>query len=158
MKLNVFPFLFLSGILSLSLISCNSGNTGSGELLNSDLVTNPNTASGDESQGDLPIIAFEEKEHNFGKIIEGETVSFSFAFTNTGKRDLVIADVTTSCGCAVASYPKTAIKPEEKGAVRIAFDSRGRKGFQTKTVVVVANTQPNVTQLKIKAHVITPGE
>ena len=158
MKLNVFTFLFFSGILSLTLISCNSGNTRSGELLDTDVVTNPNTASGNESKGDLPVIVFEETEHNFGRIIEGETVSFSFAFTNTGKRDLVIAEVSTSCGCAVASYPKTVIKPGEKGAIKISFNSRGRKGFQTKTIVVVANTQPNVTQLKIKSQVVVPGE
>ena len=160
MNLNSITFLFLTTILSLSLflIACNSSNTKSGELLNSNVVTNPNTASGDESKGALPIISFEETEHNFGKIIEGETVSFSFVFTNTGTVDLVIADVSTSCGCTVPSYPKAAIKPGEKGTIKIAFNSRGRKGFQNKTIVVVANTQPNVKQLKIKAQVIVPGE
>jgi len=70
---------------------------------------------------------------------------------------LVIADVSTSCGCTVASYPRTAIQPGEAGSVSISFNSKGRRGYQTKTIVVVANTQPNVTQLKIKAQVITPG-
>ena len=158
MNLKAFTFFLLILIVSVSLISCNSGNTKSGELLDTNLVTNPNTASGDESKGALPVISFEETEHNFGKIIEGETVSFNFAFTNTGKVDLVIAEVSTSCGCTVPSYPKEPIKPGKKGTVKIAFNSRGRKGFQTKTIVVVCNTQPNATQLKIKAEVIAPGE
>ena len=111
MNLNAFTFLLLACILSFSLISCNSGNPKSGELLNSNVVTNPNTASGNESKEALPVITFEETEHNFGNIIEGETVSFGFAFTNTGKVDLVIADVSTSCGYTVPSYPKAAIKP-----------------------------------------------
>lgn len=145
------------GFLFLLISGCNSTSKDNDQLLDSKLVTNPNSASDEGIKGTLPIITFEESEHDFGRIIEGESVSFNFAFTNTGKSDLVIADVSTSCGCTVPSYPKTAIKPGESGSVKIAFNSQGRRGYQTKAIVVVANTQPNVTQLKIKAQVIAPG-
>ena len=143
-------------VLGYFLISCNS-STNSDQLLDSDVVTNPNSASGEGNREHLPGITFQETEHDFGKLIEGETVAFNFSFTNTGKSDLVIADVSTSCGCTVPSYPKNAIRPGEGGVIKISFNSRGRRGFQTKTIVVVANTQPNVTQLRIKAQVIAPG-
>jgi len=145
-------------ILCIGFVSCNSENPDSEGMLNSNVVTNPNTADTGGKKGVLPELTFEETEHNFGRVIEGETVSFSFRFTNTGDSDLIIADVTASCGCTIPSYPKTAIRPGEEGVVKIAFNSRGRKGFQTKSMVVVANTQPNVTQLKIKAEVVAPGE
>ncbi|MFH1297834.1 MAG: DUF1573 domain-containing protein [Bacteroidota bacterium] len=149
--------LIFIGSLFILVNSCNSDRQEQNQLLDTDVVTNPNSANGKENLDLLPVITFEENEHDFGRIIEGETVSFNFAFTNTGKRDLVIAEVTTSCGCTVPSYPKTAIRPGESGIIKIAFNSQHRKGYQTKTIVVVANTQPNVTQLKIKAQVIAPG-
>jgi len=122
-------------------------------MIGTDVVNNPQTASGKANMDKLPVISFEELEHNFGKIIEGETVSYIFLFSNTGKSDLLISDVSTSCGCTVPFYPKTPIRPGEKGELKITFNSRGRRGLQNKSIVVVANTQPNVTQLKIKAEV-----
>ena len=104
------------------------------------------------------MITFEETEHDFGKIIEGETVNFSFRFTNTGKSDLLLAEVTSSCGCTVPSYPKMPIRPGEQGEVKVAFNSNGRKGFQSKTVLVASNTQPNTTLLRIKAQVVNPAD
>lgn len=144
-------------LLIILLTGCNQQRNDKEKLLDSRVVTNPNSASSKGSKDQLPVITFEESEHDFGKIIEGESVSYKFNFTNTGKEELVIADVSTSCGCTVASYPRTAIQPGEAGSVSISFNSKGRRGYQTKTIVVVANTQPNVTQLKIKAQVITPG-
>jgi hypothetical protein len=118
------------------------------------VVFNPNSASGNENKDLLPVIKFDESEHDFGRILEGETVSYEFAFTNTGKSDLLIADVSTSCGCTVPSYPKAPLRPGEKGIVKVTFNSQGRRGYQTKNVIVVSNTQPNTTILKIKAQVI----
>ena len=142
---------------SFFLVSCGSGGKNSGETLNANVVVNPNTANGKADNNQLPTIQFESLEHDFGKIIEGETVSFPFVFTNSGKSDLVIAEVSTSCGCTVPSYPKTAIAPGKKATISVSFNSRGRRGFQTKSIIVLANTQPNVTQLKIKAQVVAPG-
>lgn len=122
-----------------------------------DVVSNPNTASGNGDASQLPGLTFQETEHDFGRIIEGETVSFTFKFKNSGKTDLVIADVSTSCGCTVPSYPKTPIRPGEEGTIKVAFNSRGKRGFQAKNIVVVANTQPNTTLLRIKAQVVAPG-
>jgi hypothetical protein len=120
-------------------------------------VNNPNSAKGRSDLSSLPFIKFEEEVHDFGKIIEGETVSYSFKFTNTGKSDLVIADVSTSCGCAVPSYPKTPIRPGKQDIIKVSFNSAGKRGFQTKNIVVVANTQPNSTMVRIKAQVVSPG-
>ena len=149
----IFRFSFLV-IPLIILFSCGSGDQG---LLSSDVVNNPNSAKGTSDLSTLPFIKFEEEVHDFGKIIEGETVSFSFKFTNTGKSDLIIADVSTSCGCAVPSFPKTPIRPGKQDIIKISFNSAGKRGFQTKNVVVVANTQPNTTIVRIKAQVVSPG-
>jgi len=153
----VLTTLFVLTLSALSFTGCRQGNSNQGEYIPGDVVTNPNTAGGKADLSELPVLTFTEKEHDFGKIIEGESVSYDFTFTNTGKTDLVIIDVSTSCGCTVPSYPKTAIRPGQGASVKVAFNSRGRRGMQTKNVVVVSNTQPNTTQLKIKAQVVPPG-
>lgn len=139
-------------ILLTALFSgCGSND---GKPLPGDLVNNPNTASGKPDPDGLPVITFSETQHDFGKIIEGESVSIEFAFTNTGKSDLIIAEVTSSCGCTIPSYSKIPIRPGEKGTIKVAFNSTGRKGYQSKNVIVVSNTQPNTTLLTIKAQVV----
>jgi hypothetical protein len=142
-------FLILSG--------CKSGGHNGLETIPADVVNNPNSASGTGDKGSLPFIQFEEMEHDFGRIIEGETVSYEFKFKNTGKSDLLIAEVTTSCGCTVPSYPKTPIRPGEGGVVKVAFNSSGKRGFQSKNVIVASNTQPNTTVVRIKAQVVNPS-
>jgi hypothetical protein len=151
----IIPVIFI--LISITLFfGCNSGETAENNPISGDLVNNPNSASGQNDQGILPVIHFEETIHDFGKIIEGETVSYDFNFTNTGKSDLIIAEVTSSCGCTVPSYPKTPIRPGESGTLKVAFNSNGRRGFQSKSVVVAANTQPNVTMITVKAQVVNP--
>jgi len=152
-----FFFLILSMLAGMFLYSCNSGSGTGQENISSDVVINPNTAIGKTDASLLPAFQFEETQHDFGKILEGETVAFNFKFKNAGKSDMIIAEVSTSCGCTVPSYPKTPIRPGEEGLIRIAFNSKGKRGLQSKNILVVANTQPNTTMLNIKAEVTSPG-
>lgn len=139
--------------------SCSSSSDrGEQETIPADVVENPNTASGKGDSSKLPSITFEEMEHDFGKLLQGESVSYTFKFKNTGKSDLLIAEVSTSCGCTVPSYPKTPIKPGEPGEIRVTFTSKGQRGFQSKNILVVSNTQPNTVVLRIKAQVVNPGD
>ncbi len=149
--------LFISLTLLLFVSGCKSGGQSGQETIPADLVNNPNSASGTAGKGSLPFIQFEETEHDFGRIIEGETVSYAFSFKNTGKTDLIIAEVTTSCGCTVPSYPKAPIRPGEGGIVKVAFNSNGKRGYQSKNIVVVSNTQPNTTVIRIKAQIVNPS-
>ncbi len=142
----------LMGLLFMGLIACNNSKNGEKEL-STDLVKNPNTAKGKIDKDKLPKIEFKETEHDFGEIFQGEKVSYSFRFENTGKGDLIITDVAASCGCTVPEYPQEPIKPGEEGAILVTFNSGNREGFQKKTVTVIGNTQPNYVHLKIKAKV-----
>lgn len=139
-------------IMAVFFASCaEHGN----KKLPGDVVSNPKTAEGAEVNN-LPVIEFVKDLHDFGKVIEGEKVSFGFRFKNTGKSDLVIAQVNSSCGCTVPGFPKTPIKPGEENVISVMFDSAGRKGVQNKTITVVTNCQPSNTVLRIKAMVIVP--
>jgi hypothetical protein len=145
-------FFFIGTLLIILIGACTNNN---GRNLSPDVVTNPITASG-KNESKLPVIVFEKEIHDFGKIIQGEKVSFGFKFKNTGNADLVIAQVNSSCGCTTPKFPKTSIKPGEEKVITVMFDSQGRKGIQNKTITVVTNCQPPNTVIRIKAMVIVP--
>ncbi len=113
--------------------------------ISGDLIKNPGLGT-DEL---LPELSFETKAHDFGKVTEGEKVSFDFHFKNLGRAPLIISDVQSSCGCTVPEWPRGIVKVGEGGYIRVVFDSKGQKGEFSKHVVITANTYPNKTILKI---------
>ena len=126
------------------------------QKLSSDLVTNPKSA--EKSTDKVPVIQFEKTEYDFGKILQGEVVSYTFHFTNAGNVPLIITSVDKSCGCTAGDYPREPIAPGERGDIKVTYDSKGHFGFQSKTVVVNSNTMPSQTALRIKAEVRTPEQ
>ena len=140
-------------ILSMMVIVSCSGDRS---RVPADVVNIPNSASGNDNQDRLPMIEFTTTEHDFGKVIQGEVVSYSFRFKNTGKSDLVIANISAACGCTASEYPRDPVKPGEEKVIEVIFNSSGKQGFQNKTLTVAANTQPSNTTLTIKAQVIIP--
>ncbi|OIP03310.1 MAG: hypothetical protein AUJ97_04705 [Bacteroidetes bacterium CG2_30_32_10] len=133
------------------LTSCNNNNR-----ISTDIVNNPITANGGNDISSLPKFQFETDNHDFGKIIQGEKVTYSFQFKNVGKSDLVITGASGSCGCTVPSFPKNPIAPGKSGKIDVQFNSEGKKGIQNKTINVSANTQPNTVILKIKVEIVEP--
>ncbi len=146
-------YLIILGIISFfALVSCNDNKKSTGGEYNID-----NPANADNSEVDnngTPEITFEDKEFNFGTVIQGEKVIHNFVFENTGNGNLIISNVKASCGCTVPKWTKEPIKPGEKGNIEIKFDSSNRDGKQTKTAKVYSNTSPNFTELVIRCEVI----
>jgi len=149
--------LILTTIAAILLVSCGENRNNKG-LLPADLVQNPVSAEGDTDNDQLPVIEFENDFHDFGKVIQGELVTYGFKFKNTGKSDLIITRVSTSCGCTATEYPQKPVSPGDEGVIKITFNSKGRIGIQRKTATVMANTQPNKTTLTIKAMIFVPEE
>jgi len=101
-----------------------------------------------------PVISFDKTSHDFGTINEGERVTTTFNFTNTGGSDLIIVDARGSCGCTVPSYPKnTPIAPGATGKIEVSFDSSNKPGMQQKSVTLSANTASGREMLRIKSNV-----
>lgn len=129
------------------------GNRDTVKTTAKNTIKNPNTANGYDESMKMPKITFENDMHDFGTIMAGETISYSFKFTNTGDDDLVISDCDASCGCTVANYPRERIAPGESGFITVTFRSAGMSGMQMKTVTVASNAQPALKKLTIKATV-----
>jgi hypothetical protein len=100
------------------------------------------------------VITFNEYEHDFGKVKEGEKIGYIFTFQNTGTSDLVINSVITTCGCTVSKYNSKPVAPGKSGTVEAIFDTSGRDGVQSKTIIVKSNAKVQNVLLKITAEVI----
>lgn len=122
------------------------------------IETNPAIDAATMNYDNLPktTIKFEENKHDFGDIKQGDKVNHIFTFKNTGTEPLIINSAKGSCGCTVPNYPKYPIEPGQKGEISVEFSSAGKSGAQTKTVTIVANTDPNPIRLTIKANINTP--
>lgn len=104
-------------------------------------------------EGPLPAFDFEKESHDFGTINEGDKVSHTFKFTNTGEAPLIIQNAQGSCGCTVPTWPKEPIPVGGTGEITAEFDSKGKPNLQNKTVTITSNTWPKKTILRIKAQV-----
>jgi len=133
--------LYLLITVILSGYSCK--NTSGGKL--SIKVANADTA----------MILFNEYEHDFGKIFEGEKVAFTFTFQNKGKGPLIISSVTSSCGCTITKYDTKPIPVGNAGILEVVFDSSGKNGRQTKTITVNSNASKSTVLLRITGEVIS---
>jgi hypothetical protein len=123
--------------------------------LSSNLVMNDNTAESSDSKPSMPAFNFEKEMHNFGQLIDGEKVSYSFKFTNSGNAPLIISSAKGSCGCTVPNWPKDPIAPGESGTIDVTFNSSGRSGKQNKAVTLTANTNPSRKVINITSEVIS---
>jgi hypothetical protein len=134
--------LFLFAVV---LGACGSGGSNSNQTA---------AATADTTKGTAKI-TFEETVHNFGNVTQGEKVEYSFKFTNTGDKDLLITDATSSCGCTVPDWPKEPVRPGKSAYMKVVFNSAGKEGFTEKEITIKANTNPPVVQgPKIQCTVI----
>ena len=113
----------------------------------------PLTSDGKVDTSQLPKFTFINDTYDFGQIKQGEKVSYSFKFKNTGNTPLIISSASASCGCTVPSYPEEPIQPGEESKIDVVFDSNGKMGMQTKTITLVANTIPNTKVLYLRGEI-----
>jgi len=120
------------------------------------LMIKANVIGKPKDNSNAPQIKFEQTQHDFGKIEEGKINEHIFKFKNLGKENLIINDVRTSCGCTAAVVEGQDLKPGESGSIKIQFDSSGRNGRQSKTIVVLSNDPETPTATLTIYAEITP--
>ncbi len=149
-------------IISFSLLllfsACRNKQKGEGDFKVSD-VHIPQTAEGISKKDaeKMPVITFETTHYDFGDVIPGERLTYSFKFKNTGKSNLIIYSSEATCGCTTSTPPKAPIRPGETGEIQVTFDSKSQKGQVTKRILVAANTYPAENIISISANVTKPN-
>lgn len=103
-------------------------------------------------------VAFEERVHNFGTILEKNgKVSHTFVFKNNGKTPVAIGDIQSGCGCIGTIVSKDPVKPGAKGKVMITFDPAYKSGFFSKEIIIYSNNGREYSHVWVEGT-ITPGE
>lgn len=109
-------------------------------------------AERDANADKFPVMTFEEVEHDFGIIKQGEHQETTFKFKNTGDVPLIVSNVKSTCGCTVPKKPEAPVQPGEEGEIKVTFNGSG-KNQVTKRITVTANTEKMTQTLTIKAFV-----
>jgi len=98
-----------------------------------------------------PKIVFDNTDYDFGTVRSGAVVKYSFTFQNTGKNNLIIRKVKSSCGCTASTPKDKIIKRGGNSQIDISFNTHGRTGRQHKTVTVITN-DPNNPEVVLNIH------
>lgn len=125
-----------------------------------DTMAQENASTTETELQDGPIIKFEKRNHNFGKILHKDgRVSHEFVFTNEGNAPLIIHKTKGSCGCTASKPPKHPIMPGEEASIKVTFNPKGKSGRQHKTVTITHNSgvpdQSKTTKISISAHIVS---
>ena len=110
-----------------------------------------------EQLANAPAASFSETTHDFGEMKQGDKVEYTFTLKNSGKSDLIIRNVRSSCGCTAVAPSTKVIAAGQSAPVKVTFDSRGKRGRQSKTITVITNDPKNPTStLRISSNVTVP--
>ena len=100
-------------------------------------------------QADVP-----QPIHDFGVMRQGEKIEVTFIIRNTGTQPLTIGNISTTCGCTVASVASRTIAPGKSTELKSVFDAGVFRGPQIKNIVVQTNDPAKRTlTLQIKGVV-----
>lgn len=146
MKITIFLFTIF---FSITLLSCKNDPASKIDRNNLELAKKRDY----EIKYESPVMKFENIEHDFGTINEGDIVETVFKFTNKGKKELIIAKAKASCGCTIPEWPKEPILSGETGIIKVIFNSKGKPNKQQKQITLITNTLNGKELLLIKAFV-----
>ena len=151
---------FIILIAGISLVACKTGDKKSLENKEADQHVKDSIAQIESAKALMDTANFTSIQWldstylDLGKVDEGKQVDVVFRFKNSGNKNLVIADVTASCGCTIPEKPEKAFTPGEEGVIKARFDSRDKKGEVRKMVYVSSNTLPNPQELTFRVEII----
>jgi len=101
-----------------------------------------------------PQVTAEVLEYDFGEVIQGDKVNYTFRFRNTGDELLMIGSVHSSCGCTAALLSSKQIAPGDVGEIKTTFDSDNFRNKIHKTITLETNDPDNaVVKFQLKGVV-----
>lgn len=145
-------------LIVVGLFACTSSkeeNELPADKLPVSLVKNPHSLEKKDSNAisQMGKLFFTDTIHSFGRIKDGEQVTFEFEYKNIGNSPVVISEAKASCGCTVPEYTLSPIQPGEKNTIKVTFDSKGKRGINEKNILVRTNANPSIYNLYIQAEV-----
>ena len=111
-----------------------------------------------EQIANAPVATFSENTFDFGDMNQGDKKEHTFTLKNDGKSDLFIRNVRSSCGCTAVAPSKKVIPAGDSAPIKVTFDSRGKRGRQSKSITVITNDPKTPTTiLRISSNIKVPA-
>jgi hypothetical protein len=105
-----------------------------------------------------PRLSVEPSAFDFGKAVQNKTLQKEFSIRNFGGSDLVIENVSTTCGCTAALLADKVIKPGGSTPLRVSLETRNYSGKMERTVLIRSN-DPDTSTTEVKVSVtVVPAE
>lgn len=154
--------LFLVAVVALFMASCQSGNqdvrNAAVESAQDPAAVQPANPADPSAPAAAPTgpttnMEFNETTFDFGTVQDGEMVSHTYKFKNTGSEPLILSDAKGSCGCTVPKWPREPIAPGASGEITVEFNSKGKGGKRNQKVTITANTNPPQTFIYLTGEV-----
>ncbi len=112
----------------------------------------------------MPVMTFNTKFTDFGKVKTGDKPSMTYEFTNIGNAPLDI-EICTGCECTEIDWTRTTVQPGQKGFVKAVFntvkaEAEDHKKQLTKYVDIILkqthpkNGYPLVESLKFDVFIV----
>jgi hypothetical protein len=116
-----------------------------------------------EDLENAPVFQVASTNIDLGKIKGATANEVEFKFVNAGKRDLLIRNVRSTCGCtAVQQGPQgVGIKPGQASSIKAVFNSGSYSGKVTKVIYVYTNDPKNsevVLMLNAEVEQVPAGQ
>lgn len=108
-----------------------------------------------------PKIQLDKTSIELGTIKTNVKSTSEVTIINTGKSDLIIRSIRTSCSCVEAFADKLILKPGVSTSLKVVFDTNERLGTEEKVISIFTNDAANsISVIKLKATVIeeSPNE
>lgn len=99
-----------------------------------DSITPFSSLYGQKDISGLPILQFNQRSLDIGAVRHGETRSFEYTFTNTGKVPAKIM-LIQACDCTTVEHNNAKVyQPGESGVIKVTFDSTTKEEDETITI------------------------
>jgi hypothetical protein len=100
-----------------------------------------------------PRLNLDRTTHDFGKMEAGQQPSARFTIRNTGKQELVLGQLTSTCNCVGYKSTPAPIKPGQSGTVDLIYSQR-QIGAMSDAVTISSNDLTGDAKLTLKATVV----
>ena len=113
-----------------------------------------------EEDPDAAIMTFDEMVHDFGIVPVGSVVEWSFKFSNTGKKPIIVQRCSVGCSCTVPNCPKDTdqIMPGESREIKMKYERATYEHKFEQSVTVVSSAKNSPVRLTIKGEVSKSAE
>lgn len=107
----------------------------------------------DEARERYPYAELNQKEITFDSLKQGSVLAGTIVIKNEGARDLVIAQVRSSCGLMIQSWPTSPVQPGKEVSIHFRYDSQ-RLGAFERFITIHTNAWQKDIVVKIRGEVV----